>query len=74
MYVLVRVKPTYEIKVGDALKRLKEAKEVHPLFGEFDFIVKLEGRSHDDITQTIIEKIRSMDGIASTKTLIKTSF
>ena len=74
VYVLVRVKPTYETKVGVHLKALKEAKEVHPLFGEYDFIIKLEGTSHEQITQTILDKIRSQEGVAQTKTLIKTSF
>lgn len=74
VYVLVRVKPTFELKVGDALKKIKEAKEVHPLFGEYDFIIKLEGKTHNDITQTILDKVRSLDGVASTKTLVKTSF
>jgi DNA-binding Lrp family transcriptional regulator len=74
VYVLVRVKPTYELKVGAHLKGLKEAREVHPLFGEYDFIVKLEGPSHESITQVILDKIRAQDGVAQTKTLIKTAF
>jgi len=74
VYVLVRVKPTFETRVGAHLKGLKEAKEVHPLFGEYDFIVKLEGLSHEQITQTILDKIRSQEGVAQTKTLVKTTF
>lgn len=72
--MLVRVKPGNEQKVGEALRRVKEAKEVHPLFGEYDFIIKVEGKTHDDIAKTVLEKIRSNEGIATTKTLIKTSF
>lgn len=74
VYVLVRVKPTYEQRVHEILKKMKEAKEVHPLFGEYDFIIKIEGKTHDEITRTILEKIRSHEGIASTKTMVKTSF
>lgn len=74
VYVLVRVKPTFETRVGEHLKKLKEAKEVHPLFGEYDFIVKLEGMTHQAITQTILDKIRSQEGVAGTKTLVKTTF
>ncbi|MBI2078494.1 MAG: Lrp/AsnC ligand binding domain-containing protein [Euryarchaeota archaeon] len=74
VYVLVRVKPTYEQRVHAMLSKLKEAKEVHPLFGEYDFIIKIEGRTHDDITRTILEKIRSEEGVAATKTMVKTSF
>lgn len=74
VYVLVRVKPTFEHRVHEHLKKLKEAKEVHPLFGEYDFIIKLEGKTHDDIAKMILERIRSHEGVASTKTLVKTSF
>lgn len=74
VYVLVRVKPTYEQKVHEHLRTLKEAKEVHPLFGEYDFIIKVEGKTHDEIAKTILEKIRSQDGVAATKTMVKTSF
>lgn len=72
--MLVRVKPTFETRVGDALKKIKQAKEIHPLFGEYDFIIKLEGRTHEDITQTILDQVRSLEGVAATKTLVKTSF
>lgn len=74
VYVLVRVKPGYEAKIGQHLKTLKEAKEVHPLFGEYDFIIKLEGATHDQITHTILDKVRSQEGVAQTKTLVKTAF
>jgi DNA-binding Lrp family transcriptional regulator len=74
VYVLIRVKPTFEQKVGAHLKTIKEAKEVHPLFGEYDFIVKLEGKTHEDIGRTVLEKIRAFEGVAATKTMIKTKF
>lgn len=74
VYVLVRVKPTFEQKVHAVLSKLKEAKEVHPLFGEYDFIIKVEGKNHDEIAKTILEKIRSHEGVAATKTMVKTSF
>jgi DNA-binding Lrp family transcriptional regulator len=74
VYVLVRTKPTYEQKVHDVLRKIKEAKEVHSLFGEYDFIIKIEGKTHEDIAKTILEKIRSYEGVAATKTMVKTSF
>lgn len=74
VYVLIRVKPTFEQKVQAALRGVKEAKEVHPLFGEYDFIVKVEGKTHEDIAKTVLEQIRSHEGVAATKTLVKTSF
>ena len=74
VYVLVRVKPSFEAKVGQLLKTIKEAKEVHPLFGEWDYIIKLEGTNYQNITTVILDKIRSQEGVAQTKTLVKTTF
>ena len=74
LYVLVRVEPTYEQQVGEKIKALDACKEIYPLFGDYDFIVKIEGKDHEDLTRIILGQIRGLDGVASTKTLVKTSF
>lgn len=74
VYVLVRVKPTFEQAVGEMIQALEACDEIHPLFGEYDYIVKLEGKDHQELTKIILERIRGLDGVAATKTLVKTSF
>ncbi len=74
VYVLVRVKPTYEQDVGETIRGLDACEEIHPLFGEYDYIVKLEGKDHQELTRVILEQIRGLEGVAATKTLVKTSF
>lgn len=74
VYVLVRVKPTYEQDIGDRIRDLDMCQEIHPLFGEYDYIVKLEGENHQELTKIILERIRGLKGVAATKTLVKTSF
>ena len=49
-----------------------EVIEVHPLFGEYDILVKIECGDIDAIGEVIIKKIRSLKGIVDTKTLIGT--
>ena len=74
VYVLIRVKPTFEQVVGEHIQKLKSCKEIHPLFGEYDYMAKIEGADHAEITRVILSDIRGLPGVASTKTLVKTSF
>ena len=69
VFVLIRILPKYEINVYKKLKRLKEVAEVSPIFGDYDFIVKLKIKSYDIIGKFVIEKLRTIDGIKKTETL-----
>ncbi|MFW6130616.1 MAG: Lrp/AsnC family transcriptional regulator [Atribacterota bacterium] len=44
--------------------------EVNPLFGEYDLIVKVENDDVNNIAKFVIEKIRKIDGVNDTKTLV----
>jgi len=44
-YLLITTSPAEEHEVYNTLRKLKDVKEVHPLFGEYDLIVKLEEES-----------------------------
>ena len=69
-YILITTKPSQEMTVYNILKELPEVEEVHPLFGEYDIIAKLSGENADTIGQMVVEKIREIDGIIETKTLM----
>ena len=69
-YILITTKPSQEMNVYNILKELPEVEEVHPLFGEYDIIAKLRGENADTIGQMVVEKIREIDGIVETKTLM----
>ena len=51
---------------------MPEISEVHPLFGEYDILIKIECGDIDAIGEVIIKKIRSLTGVVDTKTLIGT--
>lgn len=67
-YILINTEPLKEHHVYTTLKKLSEVVEVHPLFGEYDQIVKIEA-DDEDIGKLIINKIRTIDGVLTTKTL-----
>jgi DNA-binding Lrp family transcriptional regulator len=71
-FALLSISPLYEKDVFEKLKLVPEITEIHPLFGEYDILVKIECGNIDTIGETIIKKIRALKGIIDTKTLIGT--
>ena len=69
---LLSISPLREKVVYEALERIPEIVELHPLFGEFDILVKIECNDIDSIGEVVINKIRSTKGVMDTKTLIGT--
>ena len=71
-FALLSISPLHENEVYEALNQMSEISEVHPLFGEYDILVKIECIDIDTIGQVVIKKIRSLTGIVDTKTMIGT--
>jgi DNA-binding Lrp family transcriptional regulator len=44
------------------------------LFGQFDMIARIESNDYDLLCDIVLEKIRTIEGITSTKTLITARF
>jgi len=71
-FVLVKANPGTEDRVFSELAKLEEAEEVHTLFGEYDLIVKVEVDNYESLGKLVIDKIRTMDGVKETKTMMGT--
>ena len=71
-FALLSISPLHEKDVYETLERIPEIVELHPLFGEFDILVKIECNDIDSIGEVVINKIRSTKGVMDTKTLIGT--
>ncbi len=71
-FALLSISPLYEKSVYGSLKNIQEITEIHPLFGEFDILVKIECTDIDQIGEVVIQKIRSLKGVVDSKTLIGT--
>jgi DNA-binding Lrp family transcriptional regulator len=71
-FALLSISPLHEKTVYEKLRQIPEIVEVHPLFGEFDILVKIEAHDIDTIGSIVINKIRSIQGVMDTKTLIGT--
>jgi len=71
-FALLSISPLHEKNVFETLNSINEITEVHPLFGEYDILLKIEADNIDFIGDVIINKIRSIKGVVDTKTLIGT--
>jgi DNA-binding Lrp family transcriptional regulator len=73
-FVLISAAPQKEHDVYNHLLKVSEIVELHPLFGEFDLIAKIEASDFDTLGHVIVSKIRNIDGVVDTKTLTGTKF
>ena len=71
-FALLSISPLHEKNVYASLQNVPEITEIHPLFGEYDILVKIECGDIDGIGEIVIQKIRSLQGIVDSKTLIGT--
>jgi DNA-binding Lrp family transcriptional regulator len=72
-FALLSISPLHEKEVYDTLRnKIPEITEVHPLFGEYDILVKINCDDIDVIGEIVIKKIRALKGVMDTKTLIGT--
>jgi DNA-binding Lrp family transcriptional regulator len=68
-FVLIRILPSHEYEVYNKLSKIQEIKELHPLFGEYDCIAKIEVEDFDKLGNIVFNKIRPIDGVTETDTL-----
>lgn len=69
-FILIITKPGYENSVRKALEKVSLVSGRWTVFGEYDIFVKIEADDEIDLTRCIIEEVRSIDGIVTTRTLI----
>lgn len=73
-YVLITTATGKEAKVLEQMRELPEIGEVHQLFGQFDMIARIEASDYDRMCDIILGKIRTIQGVTGTRTLICARF
>jgi DNA-binding Lrp family transcriptional regulator len=68
-FIMVKNKPGKEFWIYSRLLNEPEIKEVYPIFGEYDFLVKIEADNIETIGKVVINKIRIIEGVIDTITL-----
>ena len=69
-YVLIDCELGSEESIIHALKGLDGVKEVHGTFGAYDILAKIESDTVEKLRETITWKIRKIEKIRSTLTLM----
>ena len=69
-YILINCEIGSEEEVITALKNIDSIKEVHGTFGAYDILAKIESPQVEDLRETMTWKIRKIDKIRSTLTLM----
>lgn len=70
-FALIKNKPGSEFWVYSRLLNEPEIKEVYPIFGEYSFLVKIEAKDVETIGNVVINKIRYINGVLDTVTLLE---
>jgi len=70
VYVLVRTNPGMLEDVVDRIKHLEGVSEISPVTGAYDIIVKIEGVKITTALGVVVKRLRKIEGIQSTETLI----
>jgi DNA-binding Lrp family transcriptional regulator len=69
-FVLVNAELGFEEDVVREIRKISDVNEAHLVYGMYDIVVKVEGSTVDKLKETVNTKIRKMDKIRSTLTMI----
>ena len=69
-YVLLKVTPGYERNIVKELTDIPEIEDIDELYGEWDIIAKASVASIEDLDALLSEKMRKIEGVTLTSTMI----
>ncbi len=69
-FVLLNTELGMESKIIEALNGVEEITNIHSLYGIYDLIIEMEADSMDKIKEVVFNKVRRLDNVKSTITLL----
>jgi len=69
-YVLITCDLGHEEQIIEELKHISDVKEIHGIFGAYDILTKVESSQISTLRETMTKKIRKIDKVKSTLTLM----
>lgn len=69
-YILIVTTYGREKEVGSKLLQLKEAENLHELYGQYDIIFSVKVEKMEELSDLVDNKIRTIEGIERTETLV----
>ena len=69
-FVLLNTELGMESKIIEALNGVDEITSIHSLYGIYDLIIEMEADTMDKIKEVVFNKVRRLDNVKSTITLL----
>jgi DNA-binding Lrp family transcriptional regulator len=69
-YVLINTEPKYMERVVETLEKLDSVVEIFPVYGVYDVVAKVKADSMDKLKEIVTWKVRSLDEVRSTITML----
>ena len=69
-FVLLNTELGMESKIIEALKGVNEITNIYSLYGIYDIIIEMEADTMDKIKEVVFNKVRRLDNVKSTITLL----
>jgi DNA-binding Lrp family transcriptional regulator len=69
-FVLINAEIGAEDEVLESIREMTEVKEAHVVYGVYDIITRIEAETMDGLKETVTSKIRTLDKVRSTLTMI----
>lgn len=70
--LLIKLEAGKEVRCMEKIAHAKGVVSIVGTFGHWDAVAKVEAGSLDSLASLVISKIRAIDGVATTETLIET--
>lgn len=71
-FVLCKLAPGKEQSAVKTIRSLDGVTEVYMVFGGWDLILAAEADTVDKLSNLIVSRVRAVDGVAATETLVTT--
>ena len=69
-FLLINSELGAEKQLVDEIKSIQHVKEAHLVYGVYDIVTKVEADTMDEVKETITWKIRKLDRVKSTLTMM----
>ena len=72
-FVLCKLTPGREQKTVSEIRAIEGVTDVYMVFGGWDMILTAEADTVDKLSNVIVSRVRAVDGVAATETLVTTN-
>lgn len=73
-FVLIRVGSSEALNfiktVKEEISRIKGVKDIYGVFGRYDFVIRVETKTLEELGNLVTDKIRGVSGVQTTETLV----